>query len=507
MTKIMKQKYLGVAGMALTAIAGTIAANSAVAATVTNSKQPNIIMVVVDDLRKDEFAAGGHPYLNTPAIDSIAENGAMFNNAYHNTPLCSPNRATILTGQYASRHGILDNTDRAKQSFTLKYFAQDLQKAGYKTAHVGKWHMGKDPKERPGYDFWVSYPGQGRSIDPILYEQGEMVDYEGEYMSDLLTSKAMGFINEAVKLEGKPFFVTIAHKAVHPDMRQLESGEVDPSSGNEFVPAPRHKGKYADKTIERAPSFGRQEADLTGKPMLQDALALRDELTGPITKFLDPGPPESTLRTRAEMVLAIDENLQRLIDDLKAKEIYDNTMLIFTSDNGYWYGEHDLSVERRAPYQEAVTAPLLIQYPNKVKGGIKIDGYTESVDYAATVLDVAGYKNLPKSVQGMSLMPLLTGEKEKVRDSAYMEFYSHNIPQSWMMNADYRTVVMGDYKYIKFMRYDNTAELYNLKDDPYEMTNLIDNVKYEQVEEAMKVELNKRVLYANGLIGNPHLAK
>ncbi len=499
MKKNWKNRLVGMAGLAmvLTPIA------NAVSAQVSIDERPNVVMIVIDDLRRDEFGAGGHPYLKTPAIDSIAENGAKFNNAYHNTPLCSPNRATILTGQYGSRHGIVDNTDRALQSHRLEFFSKELQKAGYTTAHVGKWHMGKDPSQRPGYDYWVSYPGQGQSLSPTLYENGKMVEYKGEYMTDLLTTKALDFIDNASDGD-KPFFVTIAHKAVHPDMRQLSTGEVDPTSGNEFVPAQRHKGVYADKNLKRAPSVGRQEADLAGKKMLQDALAMRDALKGPILKFLDPGPPESTLRARAEMVLAIDENVQRVLDDLKEKDILDNTMVIFTSDNGYWYGEHDLSVERRAPYQEAIRAPLLIQYPDKIQPGIKINGYAESSDYSATILDAAGFKTLPNSVQGMSLMPMLTGEKENIRDSAYIEFYSHNIPQSWMMNADYRAVVMGDYKFIKFMRHDDADELYNLKNDPYEMNNIAKDPDMASVLKKMKEELNQRVLYAGGFIENPY---
>ena len=312
--------------------------------------RPNVVLVIVDDLRVDEFGAGGHPYLETPAIDSIVENGAMFNNAYHTTPLCSPNRATMLTGQYPSRHGIVDNTDRALQSHKLSLFAKDLQNTGYQTAHIGKWHMGNDPTPRSGYDYWVSYPGQGRSMNPILYEDGKLVDHDG-YMTDILTDRTVSFIQQQAE-KADPFFVTLSHKAVHPDMRQLASGEVDPDSGNEFVPAPRHKGVYAGKIIERTPSHGRLEKSINGKIPLKETLELRDQLTGPITKFLDLGTPDETIQARAEMVLSIDEGMQRIFDQLKTSGIADNTMVILTSDNGYWFGEHDLSVERRLPYQE-----------------------------------------------------------------------------------------------------------------------------------------------------------
>src|SRR4030095_14735534 len=132
----------------------------------TGYGQPNIIMIVVDDLRWDEFSAAGHPFLKTPNIDRLAKEGGLFENAYQAVPLCSPNRACILTGQYPSRHGIVDNVARDRASHQLKLFAPVLQQAGYETAHIGKWHMGNDPTPRPGYDHWVSFPGQGKIIDP-----------------------------------------------------------------------------------------------------------------------------------------------------------------------------------------------------------------------------------------------------------------------------------------------------------------------------------------------------
>jgi N-acetylglucosamine-6-sulfatase len=154
---------------------------------------PNLVVIVVDDMRFDEYGAGGHPYLQTPHIDALRRSGASFGNAYHTTPLCSPNRACILTGQYTSRHGILDNTSRAHASHRLHTFARELQRGGYETAHIGKWHMGNDPTPRPGYDHWVSFEGQGRSIDPVLYEQGRLQEVPG-YVTDLLTDRAVEFV-------------------------------------------------------------------------------------------------------------------------------------------------------------------------------------------------------------------------------------------------------------------------------------------------------------------------
>ncbi len=372
---------------------------------------PNILMIVVDDLRFDEFAAGGHPYLETPNIDRLAKEGAMFTNAYHATPLCSPNRASILTGQYASRHGILDNTSRSEASHRLDLFPKDLQKAGYTTSHVGKWHMGNDPTPRPGYDHWVSFVGQGQAFDPTLYENGQLNQVKG-YMTDIFTDRTIDFIKDA---DSKSFFAYIGHKAVHPASVQKDDGSIDLEKEREFLPAPRHVDRYADKTIERAPSYGFTEADQKQKPVLREIIEFKNspEIQEAYAKVIDNGVSEKTVRNRAEMVLAIDEGLGRIITLLEETGKLDNTLILFTSDNGYFYGEHGLTTERRLPYQEAVRAPLLVRYPKLIKQGIKIDSYVSTIDFAPTMLELAGVK-IPNHVQGRSLLPLLT-QKTSIR--------------------------------------------------------------------------------------------
>ena len=218
--------------------------------------RPNVIMIVVDDLRHDEFAAGGHPFLETPNIDRLAAEGAMFTNAYHVTPLCSPNRASLLTGQYVSRHGILDNTSRSLASHRLDLFPRDLQAAGYLTAHVGKWHMGNDPSPRPGYDYWVSFSGQGRLTDPELYEDGGLRPVKG-YITDIFTDRALQFMDRA-RIEERPFFLYIGHKAVHPESRQLDDGSIDLQLVRAYTPAPRHAGRSIERRVTASPMTMRQ---------------------------------------------------------------------------------------------------------------------------------------------------------------------------------------------------------------------------------------------------------
>ena len=150
-------------------------------------KKPNFLVILIDDLRYDEFGAGGHPYMLTPHIDRLATEGALFERAFHTTPICSPNRASIVSGQYASRHGIIDNVARDAMSHRLPNFHLELKKKGYHTAHIGKWHMGNFGGPRPGYDYWVAYDGHGRLNDPLLNEHGKYVQHSG-YITDIMNS-------------------------------------------------------------------------------------------------------------------------------------------------------------------------------------------------------------------------------------------------------------------------------------------------------------------------------
>jgi N-acetylglucosamine-6-sulfatase len=452
---------------------------------------PNFVVIVVDDLRFDEFAAAGHPYLQTPNIDRLATEGAIFTQAYHATPLCSPNRASILTGQYASRHGILDNTSRSHASHQLDLFPKTLQAAGYRTAHVGKWHMGNDPTPRHGYDYWVSFAGQGKTYDPDLYENGETHQIEG-YITDIFTDRAVKFISES---GNKPFCIYVGHKALHPEAVQLDDGTVDLSVPGEFIPAKRHQGRYKGKEVKRRPNYGFSDQDANSKPVIKSVLEIRRiyEQDEAWAREIDPGVAENTIRRRAEMMLAVDESVGRILDVLKEEAQLDNTMIIFTSDNGYFYGEHGLTIERRLPYEESIRAPVLIRYPKLIQPGRKIGGLTSSIDLAPTILDAAGI-DIPNHVQGKSLLPLLRGDQVPVNEAILVEFYSHENPFPWTARLDYRVVRKGKYKYIRWICFENETELYNLEQDPYELDNLIGDLAMAPTVSEMENELRALVL-------------
>ena len=170
-------------------------------------ERPNLLVILIDDLRFDEFGAGGHPYMLTPHIDRLAHEGAMCLNAFHTTPLCSPNRASIVTGQYASRHGIIDNVARDAASHRLPNYHLELQRLGYETAHVGKWHMGNDGSPRPGYDRWVSFDGHGKLFDPELNVDGRRRAAPG-YVTDVLNAEAVAFVEQPRAKPWSLFFAT-----------------------------------------------------------------------------------------------------------------------------------------------------------------------------------------------------------------------------------------------------------------------------------------------------------
>jgi arylsulfatase A-like enzyme len=461
------------------------------------ARRPNIIFVLVDDLRWDEFGAAGHPWLETPNIDRLAREGAMFTEAVHAIPLCSPNRATLLTGQYPARHGVTGNEARNVLSHRLQTFPMALHAAGYRTGFIGKWHMGNDPTPRPGFDYWVSFPGQGKIIDPPLYENGKLATVPG-YVTDLLTDRAVGFLKESATSQ-QPFFLMLSHKAIHPDTVQRDDGSLDMSTPSRFIPAPRHAGRYADKRLPRRANYlapGQlppTEGHLTG--LLQRKYS--KETRAKYGAEIDDSTADATIQGRAEMLLSIDEGLGRLLDQLEASGQLDNTLILFTGDNGYFYGEHGLSGERRLPYEEAVRAPLLVRYPGVAKPGTKIDALVSSVDIAPTILDLAG---IPPGahIQGSSFASALAGRSGPRRDAAYIEYNGDEV-FDWVVQSTYRAVRTRRFKLIHWVQDPTRREFYDLSTDPTELTNLYNNPRYAGPQAELEAELRRQSNLALGL--------
>ena len=359
--------------------------------------RPNIVFILMDDLRWDDIGCAGHPFVKTPNIDRLAREGVLFRNAFATTPLCSPSRASFLTGRYPHAHGVVDNVDRSALSHRLVTFPLLLHRAGYETGYVGKWHMGVDDSRRPGFDYWVSVKGQGDYVDPELNEDGRVAKVRG-YVTDLFNDRAVAFLKRP---HAKPFLLYVAHKAVHPDLIQFADGRLSDPSAGVFRPAERHRTLYANAPVPRRANTADR---LDGKPALTRPLPGLPPF-GPST-----GTDDETIRNRLRVLMAVDEGVGRIVEALEQTGKRDETLVIFTSDHGYFYGEHGLSVERRLAYEEAIRIPLLMRYPRLIRAGTTLDPMVLCLDLAPTLLELGGVPT-PANFHGRSLVPLLSGAR------------------------------------------------------------------------------------------------
>lgn len=439
------------------------------------AERPNILLVVVDDLRADDLGVAGHPFVKTPHADRLAREGARFLNAFATTPLCSPSRASILTGQYTRHHGILDNTDRSARSHALATFPRELQKAGYETAFMGKWHMGNDETRRPGFDHWVAMKGQGEAIDPLLHEDGKSATVKG-YVTDILTGRALAFIERPRQ---RPFFLLLAHKALHPNVIQRDDGSVVSIGEGGFIPAERHRTLYGREPLPRRKNYA---APPLGKPALLRPIGDLPPL-GPRT-----ATPDDTIRDRLRMLAAVDEGLGRLLDSLRKRGALDDTVVMFTGDNGYFYGEHGLSEERRLAYEESIRLPLLVRYPSLARAGSAPKQMALTIDLAPTLLELAGVAAPP--MDGRSLVPVLRGDAPPWRTSFLIEYWTDTVfPR--VLRMGYDAVRTERHKYVRYRELQGMDELYDLERDPYELSNLIGSAAHAALRESLQKELER----------------
>jgi len=444
--------------------------------------QPNVVFILVDDLRWDEV---DYAFVKAPHIMRLAREGVRFSNAFVTTPLCSPSRASFLTGQYAHTHGITDNTDRSPRSHELATFPRLLHDAGYETAFVGKWHMGVDDRARPGIDHWVSVQGQGRYIDPEFNINGERKQITG-YFTEILNGFATDFLK---KPRTKPFLLYVSHKAVHPDLTQNADGSLSDPSAGKFIPADRHQALYANAAIPHRQNYGRPPKD---KPALLRAVANMDPL-GPATVTDD-----ETIRNRLRMLASVDEGVGDILRTLDEQKQLENTLIVFTSDEGYFYGEHGLSVERRLAYEESIRIPLFMRWPEHIKAGSKIEQFALNIDIAPTLLDAAGAA-IPTTMQGRSLLPLLRGAAAAVRSwrtSFMIEYWSDKVfPR--VVSMGYQAVRTDRWKWIRYTDLKGMDELYDLDRDPFEMNNLTTAPAAHDLMPKVKAELEQLLKHSN----------
>ena len=461
------------------------------------AQRPNFLIILIDDLRFDEFGAGGHPYMKTPHVDRIAREGAIFERAFHTTPICSPNRASVLTGQYASRHGIIDNVARDAASHRLPNYHLELKRRGYETAHIGKWHMGNSGEPRPGYDHWVSFDGHGRLNDPKLNVQGSYVQHTG-YITDIMNAMAVEYVS---RRHDQPWSLFFAHKAVHPDAEQAADGTFKMDG---YRPAERHKDLYRGCVFPKKPNMLTPAEIVKSKPAWEEALRLRTNAQSRALLDAIHAGEQEEIRLRACMMAAVDEGVGMLFQALERTGQLDDTFILFFGDNGYFFGEHGLGPERRFAYEEGIRAPFIARFPKRIKPGTRITDLVICQDIAPTLIELAGGRPGPQ-IQGRSLLPLFTGRKGKSgagwRKSFLMEYWAENA-YPWLVGMTYKAVRTQRHKYIRWVnrsRNGELDELYDLDRDPYEIANVIKRPAYRVVREKLRRELRRLAVEAGGL--------
>lgn len=457
------------------------------------AKRPNLIFILTDDQRYDAMGFMGHTrFLKTPNMDRLAREGAVLTNAFATTALCSPSRACFLTGAYAHRHGVVNN-EATDPDPALQTFPQALRQAGYETAYVGKWHMERKSDPRPGFDYWLSFMGQGVYVDPKLNENGREFQAQG-YMTDLLTDYAVRFLE---KDRDKPFCMVLAHKAVH----------------EPFTPADRHKGAFPDARLPEPASF---RDDYRGKPEWQRRilvhgggrkekwLASKDK---PVPETLEPEEWDGRAPRRLDYyraLLAVDDSIGKVLEALEKKGILDDTVIAFAGDNGYFMGEHRKG-DKRLAYEESIRIPWLIRYPRLIKPGTEIKQMTLNIDLAPTFLDLAGAKT-PSSMQGRSMKPLFDGAKHPWRESFFYEYFR----EDWQTGIPtIHAVRTENTKYVTHPDIQDLDELYDLRNDPLEMRNLAQDPAHASEVKRLRAEmkrLKKETKYPEGKqLGAPPL--
>ncbi|MBB6324710.1 arylsulfatase A-like enzyme [Algoriphagus iocasae] len=487
------------------------------------SQRPNIIFIMSDDHAYQAISAYDNTLIETPNIDRIAEMGMLFTQASVTNSICAPSRATILTGKHSHMNGKIDN--HFPFDTTNVTFPQLLQDAGYQTAMFGKLHFGNNPK---GFDQFKILPGQGNYYNPefITKEDGE-IKIEG-YVTDIITDLTLDWMENERKKED-PFLLMYLHKAPHRAWymaeRHLEefttktfpepatlfddysgrtsaAGEAEMnilehmgwSGDNKLFPkvlrdlgiadvggydTNRFNGQMRRFTPSQAENFKKYYEPIS-EAFIQDypSMSEEDQMRWKYQRYM-----QDYLGT----IKSVDENVGRLLDYLEANDLMENTIIVYTSDQGFYLGEHGW-FDKRFVYDESFKTPLLVAWPGKVAAGSKSDELVQNLDFAQTFLEIAGVE-APADMQGESIVPVLTGNLEKWnRDAVYYHYYEY--PAEHMVNRHY-AVVTKDYKLIHYYYAADEWELIDRKKDPMELKNFYDDPAYAEIRAELHQKLDE----------------
>lgn len=443
----------------------------------------NVVFVLSDDHRFDfmGFHADSPKFLETPNMDRMARDGAHLANAFVSTSLCSPSRASILTGRYMHHHRVVDN-QRPVPTGTV-FFPQYLQHAGYQTSFIGKWHMGhEDDIARPGFDHWVSFRGQGTYFDPTLNINGDRRRFTG-YTTNILTDHALQWLKTGRDMS-KPFFMYLSFKAVH----------------YPFLPSPENEGRYANESIDYPETMANTERNYRTQPhwVRERRYSIHgiDHMeTGAFDK--DPVPDFDDLYHRyCETVYGLDQNLGRVLNYLDESGLSQNTLVIYMGDNGFALGEHGF-YDKRDAFEESIRVPMLALAPGLIEKGTVVRELVQNIDIPATVLDACGISP-PETAKmdGRSFLPLLQRKTVAWRDHILYEYH-----WEWNFPATPTVFAIRDerFKYIFYHGVWDQNGFYDLQTDPHERHNLIRVPSYQAQILSMKTKLFDELASSGGL--------
>ncbi|MDW7690559.1 sulfatase [Flammeovirgaceae bacterium SG7u.111] len=470
-------------------------------------KPPNIVFIMSDDHAYQAISAYGYGLNNTPNIDRLADEGALFTRACVTNSICAPSRAVMLTGKHSFINGKVDNVQPF--NWDQDNFPKLLQKAGYQTAMIGKIHLDGLPQ---GFDYSMVLPGQGHYYNPDFLVDGEKKRFEG-YCSDIITEEALKWLKES-RDEEKPFCLLYHHKAPHRNWKPAPK-YLTLFDDTTFTPPANYVSDYStmgtaaqeqEMQVDGHARWGHDfklkvdpdgnETEINGelKRFSESQLEQWDAAYEPKNKtFLDAKLEGEELgvwkfnryiKDYLRTIQSVDDGVGEVLDYLDANGLTENTIVVYTSDQGFYLGEHGW-FDKRFMYEESFRTPLIIRYPKAVKAGTKIDKLVQNLDFAPTFLEYAGVE-IPTDMQGESMKDLVEGKASEWRDAIYYTYYEY--PSVHMVKRHYG-VATDRYKLIHFYYDIDEWELYDLQEDPSEMKNVYDDPAYADVQEMMHKRL------------------
>lgn len=433
----------------------------------TVPRKPNILFIMSDDHAAHALSAYGSKINRTPNLDRIAKNGMLFRNCFVNNSICTPSRAAILTGKYSHKNGVtVFNRFDGSQPHLAKY----LQQAGYQTAMIGKWHLFSDPT---GFDYWNVLPGQGLYVDPVMIENGKTNKLKG-YVSDLIADISIDWLKK--RDPSKPFCLMSQPKAPH----------------REWTPPAKYTNLFADIDLPVPATF---DDDYRGRSRALPEATMRMEhfrktdLKAAVPAGLSPEQEkhwryQRYIKDYLRCVASMDENVGRILDYLEQTGLATNTIVVYTSDQGFFLGDHGW-FDKRFMYEESLRMPLLVSWPGHIKPGAVSDAMVMNIDFAPTLLEAAGVST-PKDMQGRSFLPALEGKRlRNWRTSFYYRYYHY--PGDHQVQPHYG-VRTARHKLIYYHKL-NEWELYDLREDPRELKNVYAERAYAGTVSQLKAEL------------------